>query len=171
MLGSVSSEFLPNFQSQIWVSDVTFVTFFGDKKSHFWGKFDVLAHDFFFSLWRLLSHPSRKSSHFGPAGTKLFWTGRNVTIQLGMKHVFVFPSQICLLSQKRAAGRPFGLGPTLNRGNQNLKLKKEAQRAKGGCVCCGTLDWCSILFSTTGTAPTADFNPSKKLVSLTGEQT
>ena len=34
-------------------------------------------------------------SHFGPAGTIFFWTGTNVTIQLGLKHVFLFPSQIC----------------------------------------------------------------------------
>ena len=40
--GSVLPGFLLSFPSQIWVSDVTFVTFFGDKKcdashlSHFW---------------------------------------------------------------------------------------------------------------------------------------
>ena len=38
---------------------------------------------------------------------------RNVTIRLGLKHVFLFPSQICHLSRKREAGRPFGLRPTL----------------------------------------------------------
>ena len=31
-LGCVSAEFLPRFPSQIWSSDVTFVTFFGDEK-------------------------------------------------------------------------------------------------------------------------------------------
>jgi len=29
-----------------------------------------------------------------------------VTIRLGLKHVFLFPSQICHLSRKREAGRP-----------------------------------------------------------------
>ena len=29
-----------------------------------------------------------------------------MTIRLGLKHVFLFPSQICHLSQKREAGRP-----------------------------------------------------------------
>jgi len=118
--GSVLTGFLPSFPSQIWVSDVTFVTFCGDKKcdashsSHFWEECDALAHEiFFFNLWRFSSHPSRKTSHFGTACTKLFWTGRNVTIRLGLKKAFLFPSQISHISRKREAGRPFGLGPTL----------------------------------------------------------
>ena len=82
--------------------------------SHFWEECDALAHEnIFFQLVTFWSHPSRKTSHFGPADTKLVWTGRNVTIQLGLKHVFLFPSQICHLSRKREAGRPFGLRPTL----------------------------------------------------------
>jgi len=36
-----------------------------------------------------------------------------VTIRLGLKHVFLLPSQICHLSRKREAGRPFRLRPTL----------------------------------------------------------
>jgi len=55
-----------------------------------------------------------KFSHFGPAGTKLFCTGRNVTIQRGLKHVFLFPSQICHSFRKHKAGRPFGLRQTLS---------------------------------------------------------
>ena len=49
--GSVLTGFLPTFPSQIWVSDGTFVTFFGDKKcdvshlSHFWEECDALAHE------------------------------------------------------------------------------------------------------------------------------
>ena len=49
--GSVLAEFLPRFPSQIWVSDVTFVTFFRDKKcdalhlSHFLEECDALAHE------------------------------------------------------------------------------------------------------------------------------
>jgi len=113
--------FLLSFPFQIWVSDVTFVTFFGDKKcdashlSHFWEERDALAHEnTIFNFWRFLSHPSRKTSHFGPAGTKKNWTGRNVTIRLGLKHVFLFPSQMCYISRTREAGRPFGLRPTLS---------------------------------------------------------
>jgi len=66
---------------------VTFVTFLGRMwRSH--------TRKYFFNLWRFLSHPSRPPSlFFGPAGTKLFWTGRNVTIQLGLKNVFLFPSK------------------------------------------------------------------------------
>jgi len=82
---------------------ITFVTFL-----------DALAHEFFFNFWRFLSHHSRKTSHFGPAGTKLFWTGRSVTIRLGLKQVFLFPSQSCHLSRKREAGRLFVLRLTLS---------------------------------------------------------
>jgi len=88
------------------MSRVTFVTFLG----RMWR---FRTRIFFVNLWRFLSHPSRKTSHFGPAGTKLFWTGKNVTIRLGLKHIFLFPSQICHLSRKREAGRPFGLRLTL----------------------------------------------------------
>ena len=78
-LGSVLAEFLSRFPSQIWVSDVTFVAFFNDHQchalhlSHFWEECDALAHEnMFFNLWRFLSYPFPKTSHFGPAGTKLF---------------------------------------------------------------------------------------------------
>ena len=72
---------------------VTFVTFLG----RMWRS----CIRIFFNLWLFLLHPSRKTSLFGPAGTKLFETGRNVTIRLGLKHSYSFPSQICHLSQKR----------------------------------------------------------------------
>ena len=69
---------------------------------HISGKNVTLLHtNFFFNLWLFLLHPSRKTSLFGPAGTKLFETERNVTIRLGLKHSYLFPSQICHLSQKR----------------------------------------------------------------------
>jgi len=74
----------------------------------------------FCTLWRFLSHPSRKTSHFGPTGTNKIWIGRNVTIRLEAgtetcfsSDVFLFPSPICHLSRKRKAGRPIGLRPTL----------------------------------------------------------
>jgi len=71
------------------------------------------------SLAVFLSHPSLfvtsflKNVTFWPAGTKLFETGRNVTIRL-VKHSYFLPSQICHLSWKREVGRPFGLRPTLS---------------------------------------------------------
>jgi len=84
------------------LSWVSWLNLFALHFSHFWEECDALAHkNVFFNLWRFLSHPSRKTSHFG-----------NVTIRLGLKHVFLFPSQICHLSRKREAGRPFGLRPT-----------------------------------------------------------
>jgi len=52
--GSVLPGFLPSFPSQIWVSDVTFVTFSSDKQcdashlSHFWEECDALAHKYIF---------------------------------------------------------------------------------------------------------------------------
>ena len=67
------------------------------------------------TLWRFLSFP--KHVTFGPRRYKPFWTGRNVTIRLGLKHVFLFPSLIFHWSRKREAGRPFGLRPTLNTRN------------------------------------------------------
>ena len=36
-----------------------------------------------------------------------------MTIRLGLKHIFLFLSQICHLSRKPEAGRPFGLRQTL----------------------------------------------------------
>jgi len=82
---------------------------------HISGKNVTLSHTkIFFSTCDVLSHLSRKTSHFGPAGTKLFETGRNVTIRMGLKHSYLFPSQICHLSRKREAGRPFGLRSTLS---------------------------------------------------------
>ena len=36
-----------------------------------------------------------------------------MTIWQGLKDGFLFPSQVCHLSRKREAGRPFGLRPTL----------------------------------------------------------
>jgi len=52
-LGSVLAEFLPSFPSQIWMSGVTFVTFFGYTKcdasllplSHFLEESDALAYE------------------------------------------------------------------------------------------------------------------------------
>jgi len=55
-----------------------------------------------------------------------------VTIQVGLKHAFLFPSQICHLSRKREAGRPFGLRPTLKKTKQHtLKTVENAQSSLG----------------------------------------
>jgi len=78
--GSVWAEFLPRFlPSHIWESDVTFVTFFGDKKcdalhlSHFWGECDALAHEnILFNLWRFWSHPPEKRHILTPPVPKKF---------------------------------------------------------------------------------------------------
>jgi len=90
ILGSVLPGFLPSFSSQICDVMSHLSLYSVTKKchashlSHFWEECDALAHEnIFFKLWRFLSHPSRKTSHFCPAGTKLFWTWRNVTIRLG----------------------------------------------------------------------------------------
>jgi len=127
---------------------VTFVTFLG----RMWRS---RARKCLFNLWRFLSHPSQKTSHFGPAGTKNFETGRNVTIRLGLKHSYLFPSQICHLSRKREAGRPFGLRPTLSVFQcvecvavcYNVNISRAASTAfdqislRGSiqCVCCSVL--------------------------------
>ena len=65
---------------------VTFVTFLG----RMWR---CRTRKYFLKLWRFLAHPPRKTSQFGPAGTRINRTWRNVTIRLGLKHVFLFPSQ------------------------------------------------------------------------------
>ena len=62
LYGSVLPGFLPSFPSQIWVSDVTFDTFFGDKKcdashfSHFWEECDALAHENMFLTCDVFCH-------------------------------------------------------------------------------------------------------------------
>jgi len=46
-----------------------------------------------------------------------------MTIQLGLKHIFLFRSQICHLSRKREAGRPFRLRPTLRHEKEEILEK------------------------------------------------
>jgi len=66
---SVLPGFLPSFPSQIWVNDVTFVTFFGDKKcdashlSHFWAECDALAHNFFLLTCDVFCHILSENRH------------------------------------------------------------------------------------------------------------
>jgi len=75
-----------------------------------------------------LSHPSRKTSHFGPVGKKLFLTGQNVTIRLGLKHV----SDSSLIS-KAWSGKA-----TWARGRSYLDFFP-ASRLRFGWVCCFVL--------------------------------
>ena len=77
---------------------VTFVTLLG----RMWRS---RTRIFFFNLWRFLSHPSRKTSHFGPASTKLFWTGRNITIRLELTHTFLLTSQDLSLISEAWSGK------------------------------------------------------------------
>jgi len=78
-IGSVLPGFPPSFLSQIRVSDVTFVTFSVTNNvrrhiCHISWKNVTLSHTktFFVTGEFFWSHPSRKTSHFGPAGTKFF---------------------------------------------------------------------------------------------------
>jgi len=112
-IGSVLPGFIPSLPSQIWVSDVTFVTFFGDKKchashlSHFWEECDALAHEnIVFNLWRFLTHPSRNMSHFGPAGTKLFLNGKKCDDSAGTETCFPLP--VSDLSRKTSTRTSMG---------------------------------------------------------------
>ena len=72
--------------------------------SHFcqvsWKKVTLSHMKIFFLNGDVFGHILPETSLFGPAGTKLFWTARNVTIRLGLKSVFLFQSQICHLSRK-----------------------------------------------------------------------
>ena len=57
------------FPFHIWASDVTFVTFSGDKKcetlhlSHFWEECDDLAPEFFFSTCDVFCHILPEKRH------------------------------------------------------------------------------------------------------------
>ena len=91
-LGSVLPGFLPSFPSQIRVSDVTFVTFFGDNKcdashlSHFWEECDALAHEIFFTFW--------------PCRYKTFLNGKKCDDSAGTEVCFSLPvSDLSLISE------------------------------------------------------------------------
>jgi len=131
------------------VTFVTFVTFLG----RMWRS---RTRKYLFNLWRFLSHPSRKTSHFGTAGKKLFWTGRNVTIRLGLKNAFLFPSQISHISRKREAGRPFGLGPTLTVSKHVSPMPSRAPTAAAAGCAAGTPSTRGTLTTTTTPATVLD---------------
>ena len=97
------------------LSNVTFVTFFGDKKcdashfSHFWEECDALAHENICWTCDVFWHILPETCHIlAPPVQNFFWTGRNVTIRLGLKHVFLFLSQIC--QEKQVQGRLWARG-------------------------------------------------------------
>ena len=118
---------------------------------HISGKNVTLSHTKIFFLtcdvFNHVEHSSRKTSHFGPAGTKLFETGRNVTIRLGLfkKHSYFF--HIFHLSRKREAGRPFGIWaktnpiPIYNCQSEVAKITcaNEMKRIRKWC---GGVQWC-----------------------------
>ena len=56
--------------------------------SHFWEECDALTGILFLNLWRFLSHPSRKTSHFGPAGTKKNLNGKKCDDSAGTETYF-----------------------------------------------------------------------------------
>ena len=104
-----------HFQYQIWVGDVTFVSFFCDKKIWrvtfvtFLGRmWRSRTRKYFFNLWRFLSHPSRKTSHFGTAGTKLFWTGK--MWRFGLDWKMHFSSRLRFLTYLGSVKREGHLG-------------------------------------------------------------
>jgi len=106
LLGSVLAGFLPIFPSQIWVSDVTFVTFFGDKNvtrylCHISGKNVMLSRTkIFVELVTFFVTSFPKNVTFWPRQYKFFLNGRNVTIRLGLKNVFFLPvSDLSLISE------------------------------------------------------------------------
>jgi len=83
---------------------VTFVTFLG----RMWRS---RTQKYFFWIVTFFVTSFPKNATFCPRRYKKKL--RNVTIRLGLKLIFLFPSQICHLSRKPEAGRPFGLRPTL----------------------------------------------------------
>jgi len=98
---------------------------------HFSEECDALAHEhIFFNFWRFLSRPSRKSSYFGPAGTKLRWTWRNVTIRLGLKHVFFLSvSDLSLISEAWSGWAKTTLKTVPNRFQLNLPFSLRTVRS------------------------------------------
>jgi len=96
-------EFLPSFPSQIWVSDITFVTFFGDKKcdaSHF-GKNVTLSHTkMFFWLVTFFVTSFPKNVTFWPRRYKTFLNGKKCDDSTGTETCFSLPvSDLSLISE------------------------------------------------------------------------
>ena len=88
-LGSVLPGFLPSFPSKIWVSDVTFVTFFGEQKTWrvtFVRMWRSRTRKYFVTFF-VTSFP--QNGTFWPRRYKTFWMGIYVTIRLELKHVFL----------------------------------------------------------------------------------
>jgi len=97
---------LPRFPSQIWVCDVTFVNFLGDKKcdslnlSHFWEQCDALVHDFFFELLMFFVTSFPKNVTFWPRRYKTFLKGKKCDDSAGTETGLSFTvSNLSLISE------------------------------------------------------------------------
>ena len=96
--GLVLAQFLPRFPSQIWVSDVIFVTFFCHKKrdvlhlSQFWEECDALAHgNNFFQLVTFLVASFPKNVTFWSRWYKTFLNGKKCDNLAGTETCFSLP--------------------------------------------------------------------------------
>jgi len=105
-LGSVLAQFLPRFPSQIWVSDVTLVTFFGDKKcdalhlSHFWEECDALAHDNLFLTVNVFCHILPEKRHILAPPVQIFLNGKKCENSAGTGLCCSLPiSDLSLISE------------------------------------------------------------------------
>jgi len=126
-LGSVLPGFLPNFSSQIRVSDITFVTFPGDKKivtrhiCHISGKNVTLSHTKIFVLtchFLVTSFP--KNVTFWPRRYKTFLIGKKCDDLAGTETCFSLPARCRSPHQILVRGSPclfsnFGTGMTVFR--------------------------------------------------------
>jgi len=120
ILGSVLPGFLLSFPSQIWVSDVTFVTFFRWQKMC-----RVTFVTFLERMWRsrariffltsdVFCHTLLEKCHILALPVPNFFE-REEMWRFGWDWNIFFSSRLRFhISRKREAGRPFGLRPTLS---------------------------------------------------------
>jgi len=94
-LTRISSQ-LPGL-SQILVSDVTFVTFSGDKKcdashlSHFWEECDALAHENIFLTCDVFNHILPEKRHILAPPVQNFLNGKKCDDSAGTQKFFSLP--------------------------------------------------------------------------------
>jgi len=97
-----------SFPSQIWVNDVTFVTFSGDKKcdashlSHFWEECDALAHEsILFLTCDVFCHIFPEKRHIlAPPVPKKNLNGKKCDDSAGTETFFSLPvSGLSLISE------------------------------------------------------------------------
>jgi len=99
------------FLSQIWVSDVTFVTFSGDKKcaalhlSHFWKECDALAHEFFFLTCHIFGHILFEKRHILAPLVQKFLNGKKCDDSAGTETCFSLLVSDLSLITKASSGK------------------------------------------------------------------